>query len=261
MSMPARAVSGLDRKIAAFAQKIRLFGLVQAVRYYFAKVRRERTLRLPVEGVMHPVRFRMEGSDLYHLWAILGREEMAFTPSSTPAAIVDAGAHIGLASVFLANRFPTARILAVEPSPANLPLLRENLDPYPGTTVLDGALWPTSGWIRIANPDDDPDAFRVELSAPGRDGAIAAYSPADLFGILGAPRISLFKIDVEGAERDLFTADTSWLERVDALVIELHDRFRPGCEDAVRAKLPSPAWRCRRRGEYLIFQRGALRPG
>lgn len=47
------------------------------------------------------------------------------------AFIIDAGANIGLTSVYLANRFPNARILALEVDQQNFELLAENARPYP----------------------------------------------------------------------------------------------------------------------------------
>jgi len=38
----------------------------------------------------------------------------------------------------------------------------------------------------------------------------------------GFNRISILKLDIEGAELNLFKSNTEWLELVDNLVIELH---------------------------------------
>jgi len=46
------------------------------------------------------------------------------------------------------------------------------------------------------------------------------------------PAIDLAKIDIEGAEQEVFE-DPRWLSGVKCLMIELHDRFRPGCSAAV----------------------------
>ena len=52
-------------------------------------------------------------------------------------------------------------------------------------------------------------------------------------GIRGFENIDLLKLDIEGAEREIFgTGDLDWMNRTRAIIIELHDRFRPGCEAA-----------------------------
>ena len=49
---------------------------------------------------------------------------------------------------------------------------------------------------------------------------------------LTIPFIDLLKVDIEGAEKEVFgTCD--WIGSVRCLVIELHDRFKPGCREAV----------------------------
>ena len=39
--------------------------------------------------------------------------------------------------------------------------------------------------------------------------------------------IDLLKVDIEGAEKEVFE-DCDWMQRVDCLIIELHDRLKPG---------------------------------
>jgi hypothetical protein len=41
--------------------------------------------------------------------------------------------------------------------------------------------------------------------------------------------IDILKIDIEGAEKEVFADSTAWLGRVRAIIIELHDRLKPGC--------------------------------
>jgi hypothetical protein len=45
----------------------------------------------------------------------------------------------------------------------------------------------------------------------------------------GIDHVDILKIDIEGAEREVFRDPSSWLRKVDALIIELHERMKPGC--------------------------------
>jgi hypothetical protein len=50
----------------------------------------------------------------------------------------------------------------------------------------------------------------------------------------GVSKIDLLKIDIEGAEKELFSVPCdSWLTRMRIMVIELHDHMIPGCEQAL----------------------------
>ena len=45
----------------------------------------------------------------------------------------------------------------------------------------------------------------------------------------GLEKIDILKIDIEGAEREVFRDPTLWIDKVDALIVELHERMKPGC--------------------------------
>ena len=118
-----------------------------------------------------------------------------------PKLILDIGANVGYASILYANVWPKAKILAVEPEPGNLALLRENLTGYPQVTIVPGAVWPRSARLCIKNPGSPGYAFQV---SPTDGGEIAGYTLSDLLEISGLKRIDLLKIDIEGGEKDLF---------------------------------------------------------
>jgi hypothetical protein len=40
------------------------------------------------------------------------------------------------------------------------------------------------------------------------------------------------KLDIEGAEKDVFDSCAAWIERVAVIVAELHEHRREGCEAA-----------------------------
>ena len=46
----------------------------------------------------------------------------------------------------------------------------------------------------------------------------------------GIEHIDILKIDIEGAEREVFKDPSSWLGSVDALIVELHERMKSGCD-------------------------------
>ena len=62
-------------------------------------------------------------------------------------------------------------------------------------------------------------------------GIVDSIDVATLLDQFGIERLDLMKVDVEGAERDIFGSSEPWIHRVDAIVVELHDRFAPGCEE------------------------------
>ena len=41
--------------------------------------------------------------------------------------------------------------------------------------------------------------------------------------------MTFLKIDIEGAEKEVFDDVTRWIGKIGVLMIELHERFKPGC--------------------------------
>jgi FkbM family methyltransferase len=133
--------------------------------------------------------------------------------------IVDLGANIGAASVWLARRYGGSKLVAVEPVPENADLARVNLARAGiDAEVIQAAVAGRQGTGRFELNED---------STWGRLGSrgilVPLVTPQDVVDRFPVgQRIDLVKVDVEGAEEDLFAADLSWLDRVDSLVIELH---------------------------------------
>jgi FkbM family methyltransferase len=144
--------------------------------------------------------------------------------------IVDAGANIGAASLHFSIGYPHARIVAVEPEPENFRLLAKNVE---GLNVLpvQAALASTQGFARILNPDAPHWAYQTEaVGDDERDADSIARITIDQILSSQPPGYFPFivKVDIEGAEADLFSANTDWLARVPVVMIEPHDWLLPG---------------------------------
>ncbi len=146
-----------------------------------------------------------------------------------PDFIVDAGANIGASPIYFANRFPGARVVAIEPDSANYAILESNVRRWPQITPVHAALWPEDAMVELSDPGYGTWGYQASVS---QDGSIPAMSMSRLLESTGLERVDLLKIDIEGAERELFDASGDWIHRVEAIVIELHDQQTPGCDEA-----------------------------
>ncbi|MEM7466768.1 MAG: FkbM family methyltransferase [Pseudomonadota bacterium] len=187
------------------------------------------------EHAVHPFVLRNHSTDVPTFHQIFVNREYNFRVHSRPAVIVDAGANIGLTAIYFASKYPNAKILALEPEPSNYQLLVKNSGPYPNIIPIQAAVWDQSGEIDLVDPGSGHWAFRTQ-----RDdlSAGAAYSPThkipslcvpDLMAAYDLNAIDIFKIDIEGAEKEVFNDTAEWINSVRSIIIELHDRFRPGC--------------------------------
>jgi FkbM family methyltransferase len=206
-------------------------------------------------GYRFPVWLRARTSDRQAFDEIIVGDELGFDVDQAPETIMDLGANIGLSSVYLANRFPAARILAVEVDPGNVDVLRRNTRPYPAITVVPKAVWHRDCYVRVENPTDEPWAFRVVESRPDEPGAIEAVSVPTLLNEHAWPRVDFIKMDIEGAERDLFALNRcDWMSRVSIMAVELHDRFREGCSSALASAIADLPHRAKDREHYRIVE-------
>ena len=174
-----------------------------------------------------PVRLRLDTTDVAVYVDVLLDEEYAFDYPVEPRVIVDAGSHIGLATVWFARRFPSATIVALEMEPANFALLEANARRFPNVHVLHAALWPSTSTISVVDSDVDTWAYQAV-----EGGDVEALTVDDVMKRFEFERIDLLKLDVEGAEREIFATSARWIDRVEMIVAELHDRYREGCTAA-----------------------------
>jgi len=188
--------------------------------------------------VVPGIRLRVGTSDL-DVYREIVDGEYAFDLPFRPNVILDAGANIGITSIYFAHRFPDAKVIAIEAEPSNYDVLIRNVKAFPSVVPVHAALWNRDGAIVISQPDPTTGAsgnWAFVASEDGEGVRVRAVTLQTLMKELGVAAIDLAKIDIEGAEQEVFE-DAGWLRGVRALMIELHDRFRPGCSAAVEAAL------------------------
>lgn len=138
--------------------------------------------------------------------------------SQNPAPlIIDAGANLGLASIYLSRLYPQARVIAVESDPDIHRLLQANLTAHAVTAeqVLCRAVWDSDEWLRFSQ--DHGDAGRV-----GAAGSIEVQGLRLRDLLLQHSSIDFLKLDIEGAEVRVLRDCCDSLVRVQRLFVEYH---------------------------------------
>jgi FkbM family methyltransferase len=162
-------------------------------------------------------------------FAALRRKYDSLVAGGQQPLIVDGGANIGLASVYLNQMFPRAKIVAIEPDRENLTLLRQNCRTFSDrAALLEGGLWQRNGWLKITNESAGSTAFTVAEAAEGEPGAVPAFCLDGLLDREAAHAALIVKLDIEGAQQHLFVPGaTAWIERTDCIILELDDWLFP----------------------------------
>jgi len=192
-------------------------------------------LKSKLTGIRHPFWVRVGTTDASVLLQVLVERHYDFNLPIEPRRIVDAGANIGLSALFFANKFPNSTIVAVEPEEANFRLLLKNVAPYPQIRALNAALWSKNKRIILIDPGDGSHGFLTRESSSTSAKAISMVEARSLDSImteLDWDCIDLLKVDIEGAEKELFEGSAPWIDNVQVILVELHDNVRPGCAEA-----------------------------
>jgi FkbM family methyltransferase len=177
----------------------------------------------------HPLRCRPETSDRDVFDQVfVEREYRGLDDQEGVDLILDCGANVGYSAAYLLSRFPAAHLIAVEPDPESFEVLRLNLAPYgERARAVRAAVWSRPARLTFAeSPFRDGRAWarQVRECRPDEGQGLAAVDVGGLLEESGRQRISILKVDVEGAEGVIFGANYGrWIDRVDAIAIEIHD--------------------------------------
>lgn len=168
--------------------------------------------------------------------------------------VIDAGANVGLTSIFFKAHYPDCRIKALEPEDGNFSRMRRNLEinGIEGVTCLKKGLWSHRTHLSpdsIAKNRLDWSFSLTESPEPG-GASIESLTASDLME--DCDFIDLFKIDIEGAESKLFSdgAELGWLSRVKVLVIEIHDNV--ASREAIYAVMSRSGFEISEHGETTL---------
>jgi FkbM family methyltransferase len=181
-----------------------------------------------------PLWVRPGTTDLEVLWDTFVRQyHLPPAEAPPPRLILDLGANVGYTAAHLAALHPRARVLAVELDQANAELARRNLAAFGDRCqVLHAAVWSREG--KVVYQGDEEWGYRVAVApgGPAGRGEAAAVTMEGLLRSLGGERVGYLKMDVEGAEAELFRTGADWLSRVDSLRVELHPENDPRADYA-----------------------------
>jgi FkbM family methyltransferase len=187
----------------------------------------ETQVRVP--GIAHPIHLRVRSADTCLFRQVIRDKMYDWDFPKPPKIIVDAGAQIGLASIWFANKYPEVRIISIEPEPDNLRMLRRNTSYYPNISVFPNALWGKQATLGM---DYSPNSTLSWQVRPGGKGEIQAVTMNEIIDLFNLAHIDVFKCDIEGSEKEVFETSSPWIGKIDTILIETHDRFKPGCTEA-----------------------------
>lgn len=147
--------------------------------------------------------------------------------------VIDAGANIGLTTLYLKNHFGDAKVLCIEPDESNQNQLLKHiaLNNLANVEIIKGGVWSRNSWLNIDNTFRDGMEWARRLKpVDDEQGDIPVYSINHLLEEKQWDSIDFLKMDIEGAEDTIFSGSTdlSFLTKVKVITIEIHDMFEVG---------------------------------
>lgn len=155
---------------------------------------------------------------------------LEFRTAHPSPRILDCGSNIGAASLFFKRQYPGARVTAYEADPGLCAITRRNLERNGAADVevVHAALWTATGEVSfLAEGSDSGMIGSSAEAAPGMPMTAMTVPSLRLRDVLAQDRIDLLKLDIEGAEDAVLIDCEPVLDRVAAIVMDLHE-FDPG---------------------------------
>jgi FkbM family methyltransferase len=165
--------------------------------------------------------------ELAALWTVFVSGEYGdHLPAQPPRLIVDAGANVGSATLWFRERFPDARVIAIEANPTAFARLERNVGDDPNVEVIHAALSDTDGKLSFALEPTTTLQGRLQDGAGGVVvEALTLATVRDRFAA-GAP-IDVLKLNIEGAEWPVLAGP---LANIGTIAMEIHEPV-PGGRD------------------------------
>ena len=211
------------------------------------------------EGFTYPIYLRRGTSDIKNFEQIFLSKEYDFLKEE-PKTILDLGGYVGLASTFLANKYPNAKILLVEPDPDNFIIAKLNTRQFNNIECINCGVWSKKCDLTILSKVKNEDWGIILREVSEKESVsprIKAMSILDFMNYGNMESIDFLKIDIEGSEKEIFSHVSSkeWIRKSKIISCELHDRMVKGCSDAFHNALNGEGFTHRKHGEFDYYFR------
>ena len=227
-------------KISAYIGAIGNLGFASTLSIIFAKIYNSYALRFrhpKLEYKIGKIRLRRKEVFLYYRIAssdinvisqvFIHDEYRPLVVIRNARWIMDCGANAGYSTVYLLNAFPNAHVAAIEPDERNFKMLELNTRRYKDRiNLIRKAVWSDETSLKIVRDRESKGAewaTVVRECHEGEKSDIQGDTIDSIVESLGINSVDIMKIDIEGAEKEIFRIQNDWMKSVCGIAIELHD--------------------------------------
>ena len=210
-------------RLIYYKRIIKSYGWGAALFLIKSKFKFDRLENVHVKGIDHPISLSNYNTDVSTLFKIFFARDYEIVLKSSDF-IVDCGANIGLSAIFFASKYPTALIVAIEPDKENFKYLCKNAKAYKNIACLNMAVWSSNSKMKVIDEGKGNWAIKTILAGKNEQNIIQGIGIAQIMLDFKKEKIDLIKIDIEGAEKELFSSNYHpWLSKTTKIAIELHE--------------------------------------
>ncbi len=233
-------------------------GFSNATGYIIQRLyKRKKLLSAKIKNTKLNILLRNDRYDTQIFTQIFMRQELNIPFEKAPEIIIDGGANIGLATLYFKNKYPNAKIIAIEPEPSNFELLVKNTKDYADVVCLNNGIWNKSCRLQIIDNGDGNASFLTK-ELPGNEtpeNAINAITITDIMNQFNIRKLDLLKLDIEGSERDVFKENyDEWLNKTQDIIVEIHPHIHSDAGATILEALGNNFIK-KTAGEYHFFSR------
>ncbi len=158
----------------------------------------------------------------YQVIQIFKSDLYGFKADNDNPVILDCGAHIGLASMYFAAKYPKGKIYAYEADPAIAKMLEENIKSLELKNVktFAKAIWINDDGVLFENTNDDSGYI-----SHFENGNCVRIPSIRIKNFIEDQKVDLLKLDIEGSEYEVIADCDDVLANVKTMIIEVH-KFR-----------------------------------
>lgn len=222
-----------------FQKKHDLKGFFRVVPFFYDRDKRFLYARILLNSRSFILKSRRKGSDCTVFeQVILNKEYYRLTrllpllPNKDQYVVIDAGANIGLFTLYASAHLNNSSFICIEPNSANYQILVENirLNEIPIIGCYEKALWHVNEAISLGFDFRDQKPWSYSLISNSERLAVAdevkTVTLSDILNEHDISEIDILKMDIEGAEKYLLEDDRTQkliFGRVLIFIIELHE--------------------------------------
>jgi len=169
-------------------------------------------------------------SDATSFWCVskelFGSESYYFSADTDAPRVLDCGAHIGLASIYVKHLYPNARVTAFEPDPRNFSLAKQNLHNagLDDVELIEKAVGIGDGQAEFYRAVNMSMGGSLSTRMKNRKDGVEeiTVNMCRLKDYVRDEKIDFLKLDVEGIEDRVIADCTDCIANVNYLFIEFH---------------------------------------